>query len=122
MPKYKYDHVHLVSPAPEKTAEFYARTFGAAVGKTMNFPNGMQLVPVDLKGSRILISNAGSLPGVNGLEHFGVSTDNIDEAAKELKAQGVKFQLDITQLAPGVRIAFIWAPEKVLIELVEDKS
>jgi catechol 2,3-dioxygenase-like lactoylglutathione lyase family enzyme len=122
MPSYKYDHVHLVSAAPEKTAEFYTKTFGATVGKTMNFPGGMTLIPLDLNGSRILVSNTRTQPPVYGLEHFGLTTDNIEESVKELKAKGVKFQMEVTRLAPGVKVAFLWAPENVLVELVEAKS
>jgi catechol 2,3-dioxygenase-like lactoylglutathione lyase family enzyme len=122
MPNYKYGHVHLISPAPEKTAEFYAKSFGAKVGNTLKFPDGGIMVPVDMKGSTILISNTSAQPPVYGLEHFGLTTDNIEASVKELKAKGVKFQMEVTQMGPGVRIAFFWAPENVLIELVETKQ
>ncbi len=58
----------------------------------------------------------------NGLEHFGLKTDDIETAVKELKAKGVKFVQDITAAGPGVKISFFLAPENVLIELLERKA
>ena len=34
MPKYVYDHIHLRSPDPMKTAEFYQRMFDARIIET----------------------------------------------------------------------------------------
>jgi hypothetical protein len=38
-----------------------------------------------------------------------------------LKANGVQFRDEVRQFMPGVRIVFFWAPEDVLVELVEIK-
>jgi hypothetical protein len=37
----------------------------------------------------------------------------------DLKAKGVRFRDEIKVARPGLRIAFLWAPENVLVELVE---
>jgi catechol 2,3-dioxygenase-like lactoylglutathione lyase family enzyme len=122
MPNYKYHHVHLISPDPEKTAEFYARMFGAQKGAAAKTPSGAMSVSLKLNGSSILVGGPRTQPPEYGLNHFGIATDDIEAAVKELKAAGVKFQVEITAIRPGVKIAFFWAPENVLIELVEDKS
>ena len=31
MAKFKFDHIHLMSPDPAKTAEFYQKMFGATM-------------------------------------------------------------------------------------------
>ena len=28
MPSYTFDHIHLISPDPDKTADFYVKMFG----------------------------------------------------------------------------------------------
>ena len=45
--------------------------------------------------------------------------DNLDEAAAELKARGATLMTDPRTIRPGVRIAFIEAPDHVPIELLE---
>ena len=37
----------------------------------------------------------------------------------DLKAKGVQFKEEIREIRPGVKISFLWAPENVLIELLE---
>jgi hypothetical protein len=38
---------------------------------------------------------------------------------KELKAKGVAFTMEPKQLRPGVKIAFLTAPQNVSIELIQ---
>lgn len=122
MPKIKFHHTHLISPDPEKTAEFYVKNFGAQKAPPMKLPSGAMSVPLILNGSSILVSSPRTQPAKYGLDHFGISSDNIEATVKQLKASGVKFQMELTEIRPGTRIAFFWAPENVLIELVEEKS
>ena len=37
----------------------------------------------------------------------------------ELKVKGGEFRDEIREVRPGVKISFLWAPENVLIELLE---
>lgn len=129
MPQYFYDHVHIVSPDPLKTAEFYEKAFNAKRVSVQERPDGRTSVDLNLNGSRVLIIN--TTPGDRregdaprkyyGLEHFGVRTDNLDEAVKNLKAMGIQFVQDITAPRPGARLSFLMAPDNVLIELFEIK-
>ena len=122
MPKYKYHHAHLISPDPEKTADFYASLFGAQKGPVRKTPSGALSVSLDLHGSSILVGGPRTQPAKYGLDHFGLVTDDMEEAVKEMKAAGVKFQMEPAEVRPGMKIAFFYAPENVLIELTEDKS
>ena len=127
MPNYRYDHVHLVSPAPLETAQFYERMFNARRVSTRELADGRTSIELDLNGSRILVierqAQAESAPSSSGagygLEHFGLRTDNLEAAVVELKANGVQFRDEIREIRPGLKIAFLWAPENVLIELLE---
>jgi len=114
MPDYWFDHIHLVSPDPVKTAEFYVKMFGAKqVG------SGRVTVSLDLNGTTILISQPGEDRTPTGLAHFGIGTDNLDEAIAELKAKNVEFTMDKREIRPGFKISFLAAPENVSIELQE---
>ena len=130
MPSYWYDHVHLISPDPVKTAEFYEKMFNAKRVSVGELGAGRVSVELDLNGSRILVMSRRGQPEtapssaetVYGLEHFGIRTDNLEAAVADLKAKGVKFRDEIREIRPGVKISFLWAPENVLIELLEVSS
>jgi catechol 2,3-dioxygenase-like lactoylglutathione lyase family enzyme len=129
MPNYWYHHVHLTSPDALKTAEFYEKLFHAQRVSARKMPNGAMMVSLSLNGSNILVSQpatppplAPGGPATSGLEHFGIRTDDMEATVADLKAAGVKFRDEVRSFAPGVKIAFFWAPENVLIELVEMKD
>ena len=130
MPNYWYDHVHLISPDPLKTAQFYERMFNAKRGAVRELSDGRVSVQLDIKGTRILIGSAGDesqnaedFPKKRyGLEHFGLLTDNLEAAVAELKAKGAEFTVEIREARPGVKISFLLGPENVLIELLEISS
>jgi lactoylglutathione lyase len=125
MAKYTYDHIHLRSPNPEATAQFYERMFGAEVVRTMQ--QGKPRIDLKLGGANIFIAPVAPDSGVNpppvtpyqGLDHFGLSVSGIDGIVAELKAKGVEFTMEPTTIRPGVRIAFLRAPEGVSIELLD---
>jgi len=123
MPEYWYDHVHLISPDVAKTTEFYEKNFNAVRAYLRELPGGAKSASLNLNGSRILIGQAsGSAPvtgTMGGLEHFGIRTDAIESAVKDLKANGVKFRGEIMEIRPGVKIVYMWGPDNVLIELLE---
>jgi catechol 2,3-dioxygenase-like lactoylglutathione lyase family enzyme len=129
MATYRYDHVHIISPDPEAAAKFYVEKFGATIKSTGTAPDGTAMFAVDLNGSNIFVkgraqkpSAAAPAPGSTyGLEHFGIVTDDLDAAVKELKAKGVKFTQEITNFRPGIRISFLLGPDNTLIELLERK-
>ena len=127
MPDYSYDHIHLVSPEPEKTARFYQTMFGARLVDTRKLTDGRTTIELDLNGSRVLIidkkprSEAPPTPakGLYGLEHFGILTDNLETAMAELKAKGAEFTEEIRDVRPGVRVSFLLGPDNVMIEMLE---
>jgi len=116
--KYSFDHIHLMSPDPVKTAEFYKEMFGATIVSSRDMGGGRVVVSLKLDAITVLISKSAA-DGQNGLVHFGMRADNLEEAVPELKAKGVKFTREITQLGPRIKISFLVAPENVPIELQE---
>ncbi len=125
MATFTYDHMHLRSPDPEATAAFYERNLGATAVRTMQ--DGKPRIDLKLGGANIFIAKVEPGSGVNpppatpyqGLDHFGLRVTGIDAVVAELKQKGVEFTMEPTTIRPGVRIAFLRAPEGVSIELLE---
>jgi len=89
-------------------------------------PDGSTRIDLDLTGQKIFIAKAdpaATSPSPQtpymGLDHFGLTVDNIDAAVTELKAKGVPFTMEPRTIRPGVRIAFLTAPQNVSIELIQ---
>lgn len=124
MSKYTWDHVHLKTPDPEAMAQWFEKTLGAEVIRTMQ--EGKPRIDLKLGGANIFIAES---PGHNeppsipyrGLEHFGLTVDDLDSVAAELKGKGVEFTKDVMQARPGVRICFIRGPQNISIEILERK-
>jgi len=117
MPEYKFDHIHLMSADPVKTAEFYEKAFAAKRVKVSDMGGGRVNVSLSLNGVTILISKSREDTVQNGLGHFGIRTNDLKAAIAELKAGGVKFNQDLTEVRPDFKISFVAAPENVTIEL-----
>ena len=125
MAQFAYDHIHLRSPDPEATARYYERMFGAEVVRTMQ--QGKPRIDLKLGGVDIFIAPVAAGDGVNpppatphqGLDHFGLRVSGIDAVVAELKAKGAVFTREPTTVRPGVRVAFMRAPEGVSIELLD---
>ena len=127
MTTYTWEHIHLRSPDPEATAQWYERMLGAEVIRTEQ-PEGAMRVDLSLGGGqKVFIAPAN--PKLTtaappqapyfGLEHIGLTVTDIDGAVAELKGKGVEFTTEPTTVRPGVRIAFMRGPEGVLIELIQ---
>ena len=125
MAKYTWDHVHLRSPNPEATAQWFERVLGGEVIRSMQ--QGAPRIDVKLGGANIFIAPVKSGDGVNGppetpyqgLDHFGLTCSGIDAIAADLRAKGVKFTREPTTVRPGVRVCFIRGPEGISIELLD---
>jgi len=123
---YRYDHMHLRTRDVKKTAEYYRDTFGAKIVESIQ-SDGRPRTDLDLDGLTIFIAsvhaeaktpNAPAEPYI-GLDHFGLRVDDMDAAVGELKRRGAQFSMEPRTIRPGVRIAFIQAPDNVRIELLE---
>ena len=118
MPKYWFDHIHLRSPDPIKTAEFYEQMFSAKRIIARDEGDGKALAKLDLNGVTILINQARE-GDPTGLVHFGIRTDKLDESVATMKQKGVKFTQDVRQVRPDFKMSFLEAPQNVSIELQE---
>ncbi len=131
MTVFKYDHVHLRSPDPEATAQFYENMFGAEVSRSP-YPAGTRFagqprITMRLGGTSFFVAPAdprtpnGEPPKAPhfGLEHIGLAVENLDAAADELRRKGAHFTMEPVTFTPGTKIAFVQAPQGVLVELIQ---
>ncbi|MBT8359379.1 MAG: VOC family protein [Deltaproteobacteria bacterium] len=126
MPKYHVDHLHLICPNIEETKNWYCEVFGGKVTFEGDF-KGKQVYYVDVNGFSIIMieqfPDQDPIPATiqtkEGLDHFGFAVEDMDAAVADLRAKGVKFVVEPMQVRPGLRIAYIEAPDKVRIELSE---
>jgi len=125
MAKFTYDHIHLRTPDPEATAQWYEKMLGAEVIRSMQ--QGQPRIDLKLGGANIFLAPVKPGDGVNpppttpyqGLDHFGLTVNGIDAVVAELKAKGVEFTREPATIRPGVRVAFLRAPQGVSIELLD---
>jgi lactoylglutathione lyase len=125
MTRFTWEHIHLRSPDPEATAQWYHDKLGAEVIRTPQ-PDGPVRIDLDLSGQKVFIARAdatqtGPAPRTPymGLDHFGLTVTDIEAAVAELKAKGVVFTMEPKAIRPGVKIAFLTAPQGVSIELIQ---
>ena len=125
-PTYRYDHMHVRSRDVKKTAAYYKEMFDAEIVESIQ-SDGKPRTDLDLNGLTIFIATVppdATTPPTPaepyvGLDHFGLRVDDMDEAVTELKRRGASFTLEPRTIRPGVRIAFVQAPDNVRIELLE---
>jgi catechol 2,3-dioxygenase-like lactoylglutathione lyase family enzyme len=125
MPTVIWDHVHLRSPDPEATAQWFERILGAQVVRTQQ--QGQTRIDMKLGGANIFIAPVKAGDGVNtppvtpyqGLDHFGLFVTHVDAVAADLKKKGVEFTMEPNTPRPGIRICFIRGPQGISIELLE---
>ena len=125
MPHFTWDHIHLRSPDPEATAQWYEKMLGAEVIRSMQ--QGAPRIDLKIGGANVFIAPVKAGDGVNappttpyqGLDHFGLTVSGIDAIAAELKSKGVEFTREPTTVRPGVRVCFIRGPQGVSIELLD---
>ena len=123
---YRYDHMHVRSRDVKKTAEYYHQMFDAEIVQSVQ-SDGKPRTELDLTGLPIYIApvrpEAATPPAPTepyvGLDHFGLRVENMDEAVAELKRRGATFTMEPRTIRPGVKIAFVRAPDNVRIELLE---
>jgi lactoylglutathione lyase len=128
-PTYRYDHMHLRSRDVKTTAAYYHQMFDAEIVESVQ-SDGTPRTDLDLNGLTIFIAPVAPEAAVPpapaepyvGLDHFGLRVEDMDEAVAELKRRGASFTMEPRTIRPGVKIAFIQAPDNVRIELLERRT
>jgi lactoylglutathione lyase len=125
MPQLTWDHVHLRSPDPEATAQWFERMLGAQVIRSTQ--QGKPRIDLKLGGVNVFIAPVAPGDGVNpppatphqGLDHFALSVSGIDALVAELEAKGAEFSKPLNNPRPGIKVCFLRGPQGVAIELLD---
>ena len=125
MTTFTYDHIHIRSRDPEKTAAYYEDMFDAQIIRTMQ--EGKPRIDMKIGGQDVFIAPVAANSKVNpppvtpyqGLDHFGLRVTDIDKVVADLKAKGAEFTMELNEPRPGIKICFIRGPEGVSIEVLE---
>ena len=127
---FKLDHVHIVSKDVDEMSSFFQRLFLAEVLSYDENLKGAPNTVLEFGGLRVFIRgvrpeevpDAFSPELVQGLDHFGLEVENVQESANVLRSRGANFLVEPEASGVGGRmIAFICGPENVRIELCQKK-
>lgn len=126
MPTYAYDHIHLRTHDPMGMAKYFEKMLDARIIESIQ-SDGVSRIDLDIDGLMVFIAPVpadanipASPPDPHlGLDHFGFKVESVDETVAELKRRGADIAVEPRTIRPGVRIAFVRAPDDVRIELLE---
>ena len=126
---YRMEHIHLKAPDPEKTANWYVKAFNFEIFNDRGVrPTGDRFIECKMEdGTIVRISGArtneemaqGDADVHYGLEHFGITVDDMDAELERLKALGAEVAEGPISNPGGPTIAFIKVPDDVRIELLQ---
>src|SRR5256885_16497805 len=100
MSTFTYDHIHIRSTDPEKTAAYYERMFGAEIIRSMQ--EGQPRIDMKIGGQDGFIAPVAPNSKVNpppvtpyqGLDHFGLRGKDIDKRGAGLQAKGAQVTME----------------------------
>jgi len=135
-PAFTFDHVHIISEDPHKSAAWYVEMFGATIAAD-TVARGAPQIFVELGGMTILIR--GRRPGEDpvparpirpygdfsshnawGTDHFGfLYRGDLEIFCAGLRAKGVLFPVEPKRGVNGSLLCYVAAPDGVSIELMQ---
>jgi catechol 2,3-dioxygenase-like lactoylglutathione lyase family enzyme len=126
---HRINHIHLKSPDPRQTADWYVtafnftivsdevRVFGDRFVRCLSEDGGMA---VNISGARTGETlGPGDANPHEGLEHFGLDTDDIEAEIARLEGLGASRLEGPIAMPNGGKIAFVKGPDNVRLELIQ---
>ena len=111
---YRFNHRHLIVDDVPKTVAFYEGTLGAKKVQEMEF-RGIPIVRLELDGLPLTISQQ-IHAGVG--DHIGLAVDDFEAAVTELRARGVEFIVEPTDMG-FAKFAFIKDAAGTTLEVIQ---
>ena len=121
-----FHHVHLASPNPDQTLEWYHEMFGGERTQMLGSREAVLYggkvwlmtfrAPGDWKSKWFVAPTPG-----RAVDHLGFSFSNIDSALEELRGKGVEVTMELRDIESptAARIAFVTGPDEVRVEVVQ---
>ncbi len=126
---FHFGHIHLISPAADKAAEFWVKQFGATISRRdpnlAGAPNvrlRLGNLSLFIRGVRPTDTMAAQPAGkIRGIDHFGIDVDDFDATVDRLKKANIPC-VDGPRSVGEYRVAFFQCPDNVLVEILEAKG
>ncbi len=123
------DHIHIHGVDPDASAAFYTKHFSATVverhdeGPSVLLALGGKILifsplPDGVSPAELPAFVGGAYANGFGVAHFGLRVADVVGAVEELAAAGVEI-LGGPQVEPGITVAYVGAPDGVVIELTQ---
>ena len=126
---FRINHIHLKSPDPKKTAEWYVKAFDFEITSDETRVFGDRFVRCQTEDGGMMVNISGARTGEtlgggdasahHGLEHFGFDSAGLEADITRLEGLGARLLEGPIQIPNGPRICFMWAPDDVRVELIE---
>jgi catechol 2,3-dioxygenase-like lactoylglutathione lyase family enzyme len=114
VPVVGFDNMHILTPEPAQTREWYIKHLGAVAAPTAGMAYLGKTLVVFLKNDRAQPSSGSTI------DHLGISFADVDAKMKELEAGGGKV-VEAANDQPGLfKAGFIQDPWGVKIEVLQD--
>ncbi|WP_022982130.1 VOC family protein [Ideonella sp. B508-1] len=116
-----WDHLQLCSDDPETTAAWFARCLGAEIVRRPGRVD-LRIGPINLFITPVPPVSTTSAPTgirVPGIDHFGVTVNDLDAAFAHLTRCEADIVEPIFQVRAGVRACFVRSPGNILVEILE---
>jgi lactoylglutathione lyase len=118
---FKINHLHLKSPEPRKTVDWYVQHVGAKIMSERTGADGRTTYRLDLHGVPLNVTEflqEQKLAQFYGLEHVAIDTDDFAAEVAKIKAAGIRI-LEERVLPDGRRVCFFEGPQGVRLEFLE---
>ena len=126
---FRINHIHLKSPDPKATADWYVKAFNFKIVADDVRVFGDRFIRCQSEDGGMAVNISGARSGEtlgpgdanphHGLEHFGLDTDDIEAEIERLVGLGATHLEGPIVMATGGKIAFIKAPDDVRLELIQ---
>ena len=128
-----FGHIHFYSRQPHTTSGWYGNMFGLAESDPV-FPGQAAHFGIGDRMARRHFGNVNTIfSGVRGeaefkpttstvIDHIGISVPNLETALAAIRPYNITVLAEPKTGGPGWRHAFIEGPDRVAIELIEDRT
>ncbi len=120
MADFKLNHLHLKTPDPKATADWYVDNLGATVVQEI----GEIGYKLDLHGIPLNVTTlveGQPIEQFYGLEHVAIDTNDLPGTVAQLEASGAKV-LARFQVGSGRNVCFFEGPDGVRLEVLESQG
>ena len=111
-------HAHLFASNIEATIKFYQEMFGGKVLADLNMAGARNVFLAIGKGRLHFYDQPPRDEGKGAIHHLGIQTDDLESLVARMKAKGVPFRKEITDLGSW-KYVMAPAPDNVLLELFQ---